>query len=77
MESFGGFGKAVPLESWKNLHWGLVKHMAMKGVDKDEKVGSGRREGRDGRYFWILNDRMMEHIYILNREHINVRDYFR
>ena len=51
--------------------------MAMKGVDKDEKVGSGRREGRDGRYFGILNDRMMEHIYILNREHINVRDYFR
>ena len=51
--------------------------MAMKGADKNEKEGSGKREGRDGRYCWILNDRMMEHIYIPNREHIKVRGYFR
>ena len=44
--------------------------MAIKGVDKNERVGSGRREERDGRYCWVLSDRMMKHIYILNREHI-------
>lgn len=51
--------------------------MAIKGADKNERVGSGRREERDGRYCWILSDRMMKHIYILNREHIKVSSYFR
>lgn len=53
------------------------KNVAMKGVDKNEKVGSGRREERDGKYCWILSDRMMKHIYILNRTHIKVSSYFR